>query len=122
MAYTLATTNIDPIRYQLLFERFLNPERVHARYRRGLRFERRQEVIDYVVRKYGERPGGADRNLWYTAGARGARWDVGRAMDLPFAFVDSIAKMDSERTEYYTDKLLKMNHGAERSSMMKTRR
>ena len=93
VAYTLAITNIDPIRYQLLFERFLNPERVSMPdIDVDFCFERRQEVIDYVVRKYGK-----DRVVqivtFGTLQARGVLRDVGRVMDLPYAFVDSIAKM-----------------------------
>ena len=80
MAYTLAITNIDPIRYQLLFERFLNPERVSMPdIDVDFCFERRQEVIDYVVRKYGK-----DRVVqivtFGTLQARGVLRDVGRVM------------------------------------------
>ena len=83
--YTLAITNIDPIRYQLLFERFLNPERVSMPdIDVDFCFERRQEVIDYVVRKYGK-----DRVVqivtFGTLQARGVLRDVGRVMDLPYA-------------------------------------
>lgn len=93
VSYTLGITDIDPIRYQLLFERFLNPERVSMPdIDIDFCFERRQEVIDYVVRKYG-----ADRVVqivtFGTLAARGVIRDVGRVMDLPYAFVDSIAKM-----------------------------
>lgn len=93
VSYTLGITDIDPIRYQLLFERFLNPERVSMPdIDIDFCFERRQEVIDYVVRKYG-----ADQVVqivtFGTMAARGVIRDVGRVMDLPYAFVDSIAKM-----------------------------
>ena len=93
VSYTLGITDIDPIKYQLLFERFLNPERVSMPdIDIDFCFERRQEVIDYVVRKYG-----ADRVVqivtFGTMAARGVIRDVGRVMDLPYAFVDSIAKM-----------------------------
>ncbi|MBP3665216.1 MAG: DNA polymerase III subunit alpha, partial [Tyzzerella sp.] len=93
VSYCLGITNIDPIRYQLLFERFLNPERVSMPdIDIDFCFERRQEVIDYVVRKYG-----ADRVAqivtFGTLAARGVIRDVGRVMDLPYAFVDSISKM-----------------------------
>ncbi len=89
----LGITSIDPIKYQLLFERFLNPERVSMPdIDVDFCFERRQEVIDYVGRKYG-----ADRVVqivtFGTMAARGVIRDVGRVMDLPYAFVDSIAKM-----------------------------
>ena len=110
VAYTLAITNIDPIRYQLLFERFLNPERVSMPdIDVDLCFERRQEVIDYVVRKYGK-----DRVVqivtFGTLQARGVLRDVGRVMDLPYAFVDSIAKMIPKELNITLDKSLKMNH------------
>ena len=64
--YCLKITDIDPIRYNLLFERFLNPERVSMPdIDIDFCYERRQEVIDYVRRKYGQGQGGADRYLWY---------------------------------------------------------
>lgn len=93
VSYCLGITTIDPIRYQLLFERFLNPERVSMPdIDIDFCFERRQEVIDYVVRKYG-----ADRVVqivtFGTLAARGVIRDVGRVMNLPYAFVDTIAKM-----------------------------
>lgn len=104
VAYTLAITNIDPIRYQLLFERFLNPERVSMPdIDVDFCFERRQEVIDYVVRKYGK-----DRVVqivtFGTLQARGVLRDVGRVMDLPYAFVDSIAKMIPKELNITLDK------------------
>ena len=93
VAYCLEITSIDPIRYQLLFERFLNPERVSMPdIDVDFCFERRQEVIDYVVEKYG-----TDRVVqivtFGTMAAKGVVRDVGRVMDLPYAFVDGIAKM-----------------------------
>ncbi len=93
VAYCLEITSIDPIRYQLLFERFLNPERVSMPdIDVDFCFERRQEVIDYVVEKYG-----SDRVVqivtFGTMAAKGVVRDVGRVMDLPYAFVDGIAKM-----------------------------
>ena len=93
VAYCLEITSIDPIRYQLLFERFLNPERVSISVIDvDFCFERRQEVIDYVVEKYG-----TDRVVqivtFGTMAAKGVVRDVGRVMDLPYAFVDGIAKM-----------------------------
>ena len=101
VSYTLGITNIDPMRYQLLFERFLNPERVSMPdIDVDFCFERRQEVIDYVVRKYGK-----DRVVqivtFGTLAARGVIRDVGRVMDLPYAFVDSIAKMVPTGAEYH---------------------
>ncbi|MCI8565304.1 MAG: DNA polymerase III subunit alpha [Lachnospiraceae bacterium] len=93
VAYCLEITNIDPIANQLLFERFLNPERVSMPdIDVDFCFERRQEVIDYVVRKYGE-----ERVVqivtFGTMAARGVVRDVGRALDLPYALCDSVAKM-----------------------------
>ncbi len=93
VSYCLEITNIDPLRYQLLFERFLNPERISMPdIDIDFCFERRQDVIDYVVRKYGE-----DRVVqiitFGTMAARNAIRDVGRVMDLPYAFVDTIAKL-----------------------------
>ncbi len=93
VSYCLGITSIDPLRYQLLFERFLNPERVSMPdIDVDFCFERRQEVIDYVVRKYG-----TDRVVqivtFGTMVACGVIRDVGRVMDLPYAFVDGIAKM-----------------------------
>lgn len=109
VAYTLGITNIDPIRYQLLFERFLNPERVSMPdIDVDFCFERRQEVIDYVVEKYGK-----DRVVqivtFGTLQARGVLRDVGRVMDLPYAFVDSIAKMIPKELNITLDKALTMN-------------
>ncbi|MFW5629838.1 MAG: DNA polymerase III subunit alpha, partial [Acetivibrio ethanolgignens] len=93
VAYSLGITNIDPIKYNLLFERFLNPERLTMPdIDIDFCFERRQEVIDYVVRKYGK-----DRVVQIvTFGTMAARMvirDVGRVLDLPYAYVDLIAKM-----------------------------
>ncbi len=109
VSYCLGITNIDPIRYQLLFERFLNPERVSMPdIDIDFCFERRQEVIDYVVRKYGK-----DRVVqivtFGTMAARGVIRDVGRVMDLPYAFVDTIAKMIPTELNITIDKALKMN-------------
>ena len=109
VSYSLGITTIDPIRYQLLFERFLNPERVSMPdIDVDFCFERRQEVIDYVVRKYGE-----DRVVqivtFGTLAARGVIRDVGRVMDLPYAFVDTIAKMVPQELNITIDKALKEN-------------
>ena len=109
VAYTMGITNIDPIRYQLLFERFLNPERVSMPdIDIDFCFERRQEVIDYVVRKYGK-----DRVVqivtFGTLAARGVLRDVGRVMDLPYNVVDSIAKMVPQELNITLEKALKMN-------------
>ena len=109
VSYCLGITTIDPIRYQLLFERFLNPERVSMPdIDVDFCFERRQEVIDYVVRKYGK-----DRVVqivtFGTLAARGVIRDVGRVMDLPYAFVDTIAKMIPQELNITIDKALKEN-------------
>ena len=109
VAYCLKITNIDPIRYNLLFERFLNPERVSMPdIDVDFCFERRQEVIDYVGRKYG-----ADKVVqivtFGTMAAKGVIRDVGRVMDLPYAFVDSIAKMIPNELNITIDRALEMN-------------
>lgn len=109
VSYCLGITNIDPIKYQLLFERFLNPERVSMPdIDIDFCFERRQEVIDYVVRKYG-----SDRVVqivtFGTMAARGVIRDVGRVMDLPYAFVDSISKMIPTELNMTLERALEMN-------------
>ena len=109
VAYTLGITNIDPIRYQLLFERFLNPERVSMPdIDVDFCFERRGEVIDYVIEKYGKEQV-AQIVTFGTLQARGVIRDVGRVMDLPYAFVDSIAKMIPKELHITLDKSLMMN-------------
>ncbi|MBR9945538.1 DNA polymerase III subunit alpha [Clostridiaceae bacterium Marseille-Q4145] len=109
VSYTLGITNIDPARYQLLFERFLNPERVSMPdIDVDFCYERRQEVIDYVVRKYGK-DRVAQIVTFGTLAARGVLRDVGRVMDLPYAFVDSIAKMVPQELNITLDKALQMN-------------
>ena len=93
VSYTLGITQLDPIRYNLLFERFLNPERVSMPdIDIDFCFERRQEVIDYVVRKYGKEQV-AQIVTFGTMAARGVIRDVGRVMDIPYALCDTIAKM-----------------------------
>ena len=109
VSYTLGITNIDPAKYQLLFERFLNPERVSMPdIDVDFCFERRQEVIDYVVRKYGK-DRVAQIVTFGTLAARGVLRDVGRVMDLPYAFVDYIAKMVPQELNITLDKALQMN-------------
>ena len=108
-SYCLGITNIDPIEHQLLFERFLNPERISLPdIDIDFCFERRQEVIDYVVEKYGR-----DRVVqiitFGTMAARGVIRDVGRALDYPYAFVDSIAKMIPTELNITIEKALKQN-------------
>ena len=93
VAYSLEITDIDPIKYNLLFERFLNPERVSMPdIDIDFCFERRQEVIDYVTRKYGK-----DKVVqivtFGTMAAKAVIRDVGRALDMPYAQVDTVAKM-----------------------------
>lgn len=109
VSYCLGITNLDPIKYQLLFERFLNPQRVTMPdIDVDFCFERRQEVIDYVVRKYGK-----DRVVqivtFGTMAARAVIRDVGRVLDLPYAFVDSVAKMIPTDLGITIDKALKQN-------------
>ena len=110
VSYTLGITQLDPMRYQLLFERFLNPERVTMPdIDVDFCFERRPEVIDYVTRKYGK-----DRVVqivtFGTLAARGVIRDVGRVLDMPYAQVDSIAKMIPNELNITIDKALQMNH------------
>ena len=109
VAYTLEITNIDPIKYQLLFERFLNPERVSMPdIDIDFCYERRQEVIDYVIRKYG-----ADRVsqiiTFGTLAAKAAIRDVGRAINMPYAEVDKVAKMIPNELKITIKKALEMN-------------
>ncbi len=109
VAYCLEITNIDPIRYNLLFERFLNPERVSMPdIDIDFCYERRQEVIDYVVEKYGK-----DQVVqivtFGTLAARGVVRDVGRVLDLPFAKCDAVAKMIPKDLGITLEKALKIS-------------
>ena len=109
VSYCLKITNIDPIKYNLLFERFLNPERVSMPdIDVDFCFERRQEVIDYVGRKYG-----TDKVVqivtFGTMAAKGVIRDVGRVMDLPYAYVDGIAKMIPNELNITIDRALELN-------------
>ncbi len=109
VSYCLDITNIDPIRYNLLFERFLNPERISMPdIDIDFCFIRREEVIDYVSRKYG-----ADRVVqiatFGTMAAKGVIRDVGRVMDLPYAYVDSIAKMVPNELNITLERALEIN-------------
>ena len=109
VSYCLGITTIDPIHYQLLFERFLNPERVSMPdIDVDFCYERRQEVIDYVMRKFGK-DCVAQIVTFGTLAARGVIRDVGRVMDLPYAYVDSIAKMIPQELGITIDKALQMN-------------
>ncbi|MCH5323834.1 MAG: DNA polymerase III subunit alpha [Eubacterium sp.] len=99
-AYCLGITDIDPLRFDLLFERFLNPERVSMPdFDIDFCYIRRQEVIDYVIRKYG-RDRVAQIITFGTMAARGAIRDAGRAMGLPYAKVDSVAKLIPQHLSY----------------------
>lgn len=107
VSYCLEITDIDPVRYNLLFERFLNPERVSMPdIDVDFCFERRQEVIDYVVEKYGK-----DQVVqivtFGTFAARGVVRDVGRVLDMPYAKCDAIAKMIPKDLGITLDKALK---------------
>ena len=109
VSYCLHITNLDPMKYDLIFERFLNPERVSMPdIDVDFAYERRGEVIDYVTRKYG-----SDRVVqiitFGTLQAKGVIRDVGRVMDLPYSFVDSIARMIPNELGMTLDKALGMN-------------
>ncbi len=93
LAYSLEVTEIDPIEYDLLFERFLNPERISLP-DIDIDFcgRRREEVLDYVVEKYG-RENVCQIITFGTMAARGAIRDVGRVLEVPLPEVDRIAKM-----------------------------
>ena len=109
VSYTLGITTIDPRKYSLLFERFLNPERVSMPdIDVDFCYERRQEVIDYVVEKYGK-----DRVVqivtFGTLAARGVIRDVGRVMDLPYQLCDQTAKQIPQELNITIDRALKVN-------------
>ena len=109
VAYALKITNIDPIKYNLLFERFLNPERVSMPdIDIDFCYERRQEVIDYVSRKYGSEKV-VQIVTFGTMLAKGVIRDVGRVMDLPYAYVDSLAKMIPNELGITIDRALQIN-------------
>ncbi|MEY8337029.1 DNA polymerase III subunit alpha [Lachnospiraceae bacterium 62-35] len=107
VSYCLEITDIDPIQYNLLFERFLNPERISMPdIDVDFCFERRQEVIDYVVEKYGK-----DQVVqivtFGTLAAKGVVRDVGRVLDMPYSKCDTIAKMIPGDLGMTLDKALK---------------
>ena len=109
VSYCLEITDLDPLKYSLLFERFLNPNRVTMPdIDVDFCFERRQEVIDYVVEKYGK-----DRVVqivtFGTMAARGVISDVGRVLDLPYAQVDSVAKMVPSELNITIESALRKN-------------
>ena len=109
VAYALGITDIDPIKYNLLFERFLNPERVSMPdFDIDFDYERRQEVIDYVGRKYGK----DHVSQIITFGTMSARMvirDVARALDLPYAEADKLAKMIPMELHITIKKALEQN-------------
>lgn len=109
VAFTLGITKIDPIKYSLLFERFLNPERVSMPdIDSDFCYERRQEVIDYVVEKYGEN--NVSQIITFgTMAARACIRDVGRAMNYSYAEVDRIAKMIPTMLGITIEKALELN-------------
>ena len=109
VSYCLHITNIDPIRYNLLFERFLNPERVSMPdIDIDLCYERRQEVIEYVERKYGK-----DKVVqivtFGTLAAKGVIRDVARVLDMPYNFADSISKMVPNELNMTLNRALELN-------------
>lgn len=109
VSYALKITDIDPIKYNLLFERFLNPERLTMPdIDIDFCFERRQEVIDYVTNKYGK-----DKVVqivtFGTMAARAVIRDVGRALDMPYAQVDTVAKMIPNELGITIERALKIN-------------
>ena len=109
VSYCLEITNIDPVRYDLLFERFLNPERVSMPdIDIDFCYERRSEVIDYVIEKYGK-DCVTQIVTFGTLAARGVIRDVGRVMDLPYNFCDTIAKNIPNELNITIDKALIMN-------------
>ncbi len=108
-AYCIGITGIDPMKYNLLFERFLNPERVSMPdFDIDFCKERRGEVIDYVIRKYGA-DHVAQIVAFGTMQARGAVRDVGRVLDIPYATVDRIAKMIPFSFNMTIDKALSLS-------------
>lgn len=109
VAYSLNITKIDPIKYNLIFERFLNPERISMPdIDSDFCYVRRQEVIDYVVRKYGEE--NVSQIITFgTMAARACIRDVGRAMSYPYGEVDQIAKMIPSVLDITIDKALEIN-------------
>ena len=109
VAYTLRITDIDPIKYSLLFERFLNPERVSMPdIDIDFCYERREEVIDYVKRKYGD-DHVAQIITFGTMKAKAAIRDVGRVLDIPYNKVDKIAKEIPFDLGMTIDKALEVN-------------
>ena len=93
VAYLLGITNIDPLKYDLLFERFLNPERVSMPdIDTDFCYVNRGRVLEYIIKRYGKERV-AQIITFGTLQARAAVRDVGRALDMPYSFVDNVAKM-----------------------------
>ena len=108
-AYCVGITGIDPIRYNLLFERFLNPERISMPdFDIDFCYERRGEVIDYVIRKYGE-DHVAQIITFGTMAARAAIRDVGRVLDIPYQKVDTVAKLVPMELKMTLERALKVS-------------
>lgn len=109
VAYALNITKIDPIKYNLIFERFLNPERISMPdIDSDFCYERRQEVINYVIEKYGTE-NVSQIVTFGTMAARACIRDVGRALDYPYAEVDKIAKMIPQALGITIEKALETN-------------
>ena len=109
VAYAIGITDIDPMRYNLIFERFLNPERVTMPdVDVDFEYERRQDVIDYVTEKYGK-DCVSQIVTFGTLAARGVIRDVGRVLDVPYAKCDLIAKLVPNELNITLDKALEMN-------------
>ena len=110
VSYALKITDIDPAKYDLLFERFLNPERVSMPdIDVDIAYERRQEVIDYVVHRYG-RSKCVQIVTFGTLAAKGVIRDVARVMDLPYSFGDNLAKMIPNELNMTLEKALENNN------------
>ncbi len=113
-AYCIGITGIDPIKYNLLFERFLNPERVSMPdFDIDFCYVRRQEVIDYVIEKYGA-DHVAQIVTFGTMAAKAAIRDVGRVMGLQYAVVDEVAKLVPNELKITIDKALNMSSDLKR--------
>ncbi len=109
VAYALSITDVDPIRYKLLFERFLNPERVSMPdIDVDISKDKRQQLIDYVVEKYG-----ADKTAqvitFGTMKAKGVIRDVGRVLDMPYGDVDKIAKLVPDTLDITLEEAIKQS-------------
>ncbi len=115
VAYLLAITNIDPLKYNLLFERFLNPERVSMPdIDTDFCYVKRNQVLDYVVRRYGKERV-AQIITFGTLQARAAVRDVGKALGISYAVCDEIAKMIPRELGITLDKALNSSNDLKRS-------